>query len=70
MAKYGVDFGGMVGMDLASFGLPILGRLYGVWNPTGFAWVFIFVVLTSLVTSILPAYWAAKKDPVQTIYHR
>ncbi|HHT48764.1 MAG TPA: ABC transporter permease [Firmicutes bacterium] len=70
MVKYGVDFAGLVSMDLASFGLPILGRLYGVWNPAGFAWVFLFVVIVSSLSSILPAYWAANKDPVKTIYHR
>ena len=70
MAKYGVDFGGLVGMDMASFGLPIIGKLYGVWNPAAFIWVFTFVVLTSLLASILPAYWAADKDPVKTIYQR
>ena len=38
----------LVGMDMASFGLPIIGKLYGVWNPAAFIWVFTFVVLTSL----------------------
>ncbi|NLW55098.1 MAG: ABC transporter permease [Firmicutes bacterium] len=70
MAKYGVDFAGLVGMDMASFGLPIIGKMYGVWNPAAFVWVLAFVVLTSLLASILPAYWAADKDPVKTIYHR
>lgn len=70
MVKYGVDFAGLVGMDMASFGLPILGRLYGVWNPAGFLKVFLFVVIASCLASILPAYWAANKDPVKTIYHR
>lgn len=70
LAKYGVDFGAFAGMDMASFGLPIIGKMYGVWNPAAFVKVFIFVVLTSLLASILPAYWAADKDPVKTIYHR
>ncbi|NLM97585.1 MAG: ABC transporter permease, partial [Halanaerobiaceae bacterium] len=33
MSRYGVDFNALVGMDMASFGLPILGKTYGVWNP-------------------------------------
>lgn len=70
MAKYGVDFAGLAGMDMASFGLPILGKIYGVWNPAGFAWVFLFVVIVSFLAGTLPAYWAANKDPVKTIYHR
>lgn len=70
LAKYGVDFGGMVGLDITTFGMPIIGKIYGVWNPAAFVRVFLFVVLTSLLASILPAYWAADKDPVKTIYHR
>src|SRR5690554_1328734 len=70
MAKYGVDFAGLAGMDMASFGLPILGRLYGVWNPAGFAWVFVFVVIISFLSRLLPAYWGAHREPVKTIYHR
>lgn len=70
MAKYGVDFGAMSSMDMASFGLPILGKMYGVWNPAAFIGIFTFVVIISFLASILPAYWAADKDPVKTIYHR
>ena len=33
MVKYGVDFADWAGMDMASFGLPILGRLYGSGIP-------------------------------------
>jgi len=70
MAEYGVDFAALGGMDVASFGMPILGRVYGVWNPAAFVGVFTFVVFISFVSSILPAYWAADKDPAKTIYHR
>lgn len=70
MVKYGLDFGALMGMDMTTFGLPIIGKIYGVWNPAAFIGVFIFVVFTSLLASILPAYWAADKDPVKTIYHR
>lgn len=67
---YGIDFSAMVDVDMASFGVPVLGRMYGVWNPGAFVTVFCFGVGISLVSSILPAYWAAAKDPVQAIYHR
>lgn len=70
LAKYGIDFDALVGMEMAAFGLPVLGKIYGVWNPKGMITVFAFGVLISFLASIWPAYWAADKDPVQTIYHR
>lgn len=70
MVKYGLDFDSMFEMNMASFGLPILGKTYGVWNPAAFIRVFTFGVVVSCLASILPAYWAADKDPVKTIYHR
>lgn len=69
MSSYGIDFNAMVGMDMASFGLPILGKIYAVWSPLAFIKVFSFGVIVSLLSSILPAYWAADKDPVESIYH-
>lgn len=69
LSVYGMDFEAMYGMDLASFGMPVLGKIYAVWNPRAFIEVFIFGVLVSLLASILPAYWAADKDPVESIYH-
>ncbi|MFW6035933.1 MAG: ABC transporter permease [Halothermotrichaceae bacterium] len=70
LAIYGIDFGALMGMDMASFGVPILGKLYGVWNMKAFVMVFSFGVIVSLLSSIIPAYWAARKDPVKAIYHR
>jgi putative ABC transport system permease protein len=70
LSIYGIDFGALTGVDLSSFGVPILGKLYGVWNPKSFILVFSFGVVVSLLSSILPAYWAADKDPVKAIYHR
>lgn len=68
--RYGIDFSGIVDLDMSSFGVPVIGRFYGVWNPSAFVTVFCFGVIVSLVASILPAYWAADKDPIQAIYHR
>ena len=71
-ARYGIDYSGLTGIDIdmATFGIPILGKIYGVWNLGAFLFVFIFGVIVSLLSSILPAYWAAAKDPVKAIYHR
>lgn len=72
LSIYGIDWGAMLGkdFDMASFGIPVIGRMYGVWNPGSFILVFCFGVVVSLLSSILPAYWAADKDPVKAIYHR
>lgn len=67
---YGIDWGAMIGMDMSAFGMPIIGKMYGVWNLKAFLLVFSFGVFVSLLSSILPAYWAASKDPVKAIYHR
>lgn len=64
------------GLNLAIFGgaedwgLPIMGRLYGHWNPLAFLFVNTFGIVISLLASILPARWAARKDPVEAIYDR
>jgi putative ABC transport system permease protein len=67
LSIFGIDFGAI--FDVASFGIPIIGKLYGVWNPHAFLIVFSFGVIVSFLASILPAYWAADKDPVKAIYH-
>lgn len=70
MIAYGIDFEALYGMDLASFGMPVIGKVYGVWNPVSFAKVVAFGIIVSFISSVFPAYWAADKDPVKTIYHR
>ncbi len=69
-ARYGIDYSGLTGINMATFGIPILGKIYGIWNLEAFLFVFIFGVIVSLLSSILPAYWAAAKDPIKAIYHR
>lgn len=66
--RYGIDFS--AALDMSSFGIPVIGRMYGVWNLAAFVSVFCFGVAVSLLASIWPAYWAANKDPVQAIYQR
>lgn len=69
LAKYGIDFGALVGIEMSAFGLPVLGKIYGVWNPQGMLEVFAFGVGISFLASLWPAYWAAGKDPVKAIDH-
>jgi putative ABC transport system permease protein len=69
MAKYGVDFSTM-GVDMSEYGIPILDKIYGTWNYPAFSFLFILSVTVALLSSIVPAYWAAHKDPVKAIYHR
>ncbi|ADL11922.1 ABC transporter permease [Acetohalobium arabaticum] len=64
------------GLDLSVFGgvedwgLPIMSKLYGHWNPPAFLFVNAFGIIVSFLASILPARWAARKDPVEAIYDR
>jgi putative ABC transport system permease protein len=69
LVKYGFSIG-YIGGDGSEFGIPILDRIYGAWNYPAFSFLFILVVIAAVLSSILPAYWAAKKDPVKAIYHR
>ncbi len=53
-----------------ALGLPLAGRLYGSWNLSSFVVMFVFVVILAVVSSVIPAYWAASKNPVDVIHHR
>jgi len=69
MAKYGYDLS-YIGGDMSEFGIPIIDKIYGTWNYPAFSFLFILSVVVALLSSIVPAYWAAHKDPVKAIYHR
>jgi len=56
--------------DFSELGVPIAGRVYGVWNFSSFVLIFILVVVIAVISSIIPAYWAARKDPVDAIHHK
>jgi len=69
MVKYGYDLS-YIGGDMSLYGIPIIDRIYGVWNLSSFVFIFFFGIVIALFSSIAPAYWAAHKDPVEAIYHR
>ncbi len=56
--------------DSEALGMPIAGRLYGVWNLSSFLIIFVLVILIAVIASIVPSYWAARKDPVDAIHHK
>lgn len=61
----GIDLSAMVGdVDL---GFPVVGTIYGVWNPLIFVWAGIAGVLTCCVAGYLPARQAAKEDPATSV---
>jgi putative ABC transport system permease protein len=69
MVKYGYDLS-YIGGDMSLYGIPILDKIYGVWNLSSFVFIFFFGIVIALFSSIAPAYWAAHKDPIKAIYHR
>ncbi|MDD5015103.1 MAG: FtsX-like permease family protein [Atribacterota bacterium] len=69
MVKYGYDLS-YIGGDMSLYGIPILDKIYGVWNLSSFVFIFFFGIVIALFSSIVPAYLAAHKDPVKAIYHR
>jgi len=69
VVKNGISFG-FLGEDMSKYGIPILDRLYGVWNGSTFYYIFFLGIFVAILSSIIPAYWASHKDPVEAIYHR
>jgi len=69
LVKYGYSIA-YIGGDGSAYGIPILDRIYGAWNYPAFSFLFILGVIIAVLSSILPSYWAAHKDPVKAIYHR
>lgn len=65
---YGLDMEAF--LDLGDLGVPLGDKLYGAWNTSSFGLIFIFVVAVAIIASIIPSYWAARKDPVEAIQHR
>ena len=70
LSTIGLDLQVIYGDAIVAMGIPVLGRIYGTWNLQAFIMFSGFGLLVSLAASILPSYWAARKDPVEAIYHR
>ena len=70
LVNSGLDFTALYGdwLDWSQYGVPILDTIYGVWNYSTFSYVFFLGVFVALLSSIIPAYWAARKNPVEAIY--
>ncbi|PRX34755.1 putative ABC transport system permease protein [Orenia metallireducens] len=64
---YGINLTALLG-GVGDWGLPVMGRLYGYWNLSAFIFVIAFGVIISLLSSILPARWVARKDPIEAMY--
>jgi putative ABC transport system permease protein len=69
LVKYGYDVSS-AGLDISQYGIPLLNKIYGVWNYSAFVFILFFGIMVALFSSIAPALWAAGKDPVKAIYHR
>lgn len=69
LKNIGISVSAMTGGE-TTFGIPIAERIYGGWNPEAFLFIFFFGIIVSILASILPARWGAKKDPVKAIYHK
>jgi len=69
MVKYGYDLS-YIGGDMSLYGVPVIDKIYGIWNLPSFVFIFFLGVVLALFSSMVPAYWAAHKDPVKAIYHR
>lgn len=69
MTRIGINFDLITGIELSKFGVPIIGEMYGSWNPRSFILVFAYGIIVSFLASILPAYWAAAKDPVEALHY-
>ncbi|MEA3506271.1 MAG: FtsX-like permease family protein [Elusimicrobiota bacterium] len=70
LAKYGIDYSGFCDGSLGEYGIPVIGAIYGTRNLKTFIFVFLFSTAVSFFASILPSYWAARKDPVEALYER
>jgi putative ABC transport system permease protein len=66
----GLDIAALTGGGDINYGFPISGTIYAGWEISSFVFVFVYGVVISVLASIFPALWAARKDPVKAIYHR
>jgi len=67
---YGLDMSFFTGGGDINYGFPLTGIIYAGWELSSYIFVFVYGMIVSILASILPARWAARKDPVKSIYHR
>lgn len=67
---YGLDMSTLTAGGDMNYGFPLSGTIYAGLELNSFIFVFVYGVVVSVVASIFPAFWAARKDPVKAIYHR
>ncbi|ADQ15762.1 ABC transporter permease [Halanaerobium hydrogeniformans] len=68
--QYGIDMSTLAGGGDITYGFPVTGTIYAGWSIGSFIFVFAYGLFVSILASILPALWAARKDPIKAIYHR
>lgn len=66
----GLDMAALTAGGDITYGFPLSGTIYVGWEISSFIFVFVYGVGVSVLASIFPALWAARKDPVKAIYHR
>ncbi|MFW6028939.1 MAG: FtsX-like permease family protein [Halanaerobiales bacterium] len=69
LSRFGININSLGGIE-NSFGIPVMGRIYGIWNLHTFFFLCLFSIILSILASIIPALCAAKKDPIKAIYHK
>ena len=67
---FGLDISSLTAGGDITYGFPLSGTIYLGWELSSFVFVFVYGVSISVLASIFPALWAARKDPVKAIYHR
>lgn len=67
---YGLDMEALTSGGDITYGFPLSGTIYLGWEISSFVFVFVYGISISVLASIFPALWAARKDPVKAIYHR
>ena len=69
--NYGINFFTLFGQEeINTFGMPLMGRIYGSWNISSFVFMFFFVSVVTSFISLFPAIWAARKDVIKAIHHK
>ncbi|TDO91315.1 putative ABC transport system permease protein [Halanaerobium saccharolyticum] len=66
----GIDMSALTAGGDMTYGFPLKGTIYAGWELNSFIFVFLYGVFISILASVFPALWAARKDPVKAIYHR